>query len=330
MTSVDHDPLRDRVAAGVGKPMSADAPSVSPDEVNIPMIRHWVDAFADHNPVYLDQELAAKTRFKTIVAPPAMMQTWTMGRPVIAGIAERGGAAAEIPADSPIGILIAAGYTGTLATNSEFEFDRYLRIGDRLHFSTELESVSEQKITAVGKGYFVTWINTYYDANKKSVGRQRFRIYKFDPQSIEPTASPAKKKTRKEPAKATGEELPPFVLEVTPTVVVAGAIASRDFMPVHHDRNYAIEQGAPNIFMNILTTNGYVSRYITDWAGPEAMVRSIAIRLGAPAVPGHQLSFSGQVISERASVGERVVEVSVRAANDLGDHATGMVALSLP
>ena len=75
MTSVDHDPLRDRVAAGVGKPMSADAPSVSPDEVNIPMIRHWVDAFADHNPVYLDQELAAKTRFKTIVAPPAMMQT---------------------------------------------------------------------------------------------------------------------------------------------------------------------------------------------------------------------------------------------------------------
>ena len=124
--------------------------------------------------------------------------------------------------------------------------------------------------------------------------------------------------------------MPPFVLEVTPTVVVAGAIASRDFMPVHHDRNYAIEQGAPNIFMNILTTNGYVSRYITDWAGPEAMVRSIAIRLGAPAVPGHQLSFSGQVISERASVGERVVEVSVRAANDLGDHATGMVALSLP
>ena len=120
------------------------------------------------------------------------------------------------------------------------------------------------------------------------------------------------------------------MLEVTPTVVVAGAIASRDFMPVHHDRNYAIEQGAPNIFMNILTTNGYVSRYITDWAGPEAMVRSIAIRLGAPAVPGHQLSFSGQVISERASVGERVVEVSVRAANDLGDHATGTVAFSLP
>ncbi|MCX6504559.1 MAG: MaoC/PaaZ C-terminal domain-containing protein [Actinobacteria bacterium] len=124
--------------------------------------------------------------------------------------------------------------------------------------------------------------------------------------------------------------MPPFVLEVTPTVVVAGAIASRDFMPVHHDRNYAIEQGAPNIFMNILTTNGYVSRYITDWAGPEAMVRSIAIRLGAPAVPGHPLSFSGQVISERASAGERVVEVSVRVANDLGDHATGTVAFSLP
>ncbi|MSO17397.1 MAG: acyl dehydratase [Acidimicrobiia bacterium] len=145
-----------------------------------------------------------------------------------------------------------------------------------------------------------------------------------------PTASPAKKKTSKEPSKATGEELPPFVLEVTPTVVVAGAIASRDFMPVHHDRNFAIEQGAPNIFMNILTTNGYVSRYITDWAGPEAMVHSIAIRLGAPAVPGHPLSFSGRVISESASAGERTVEVAVRAANDLGDHATGTVVFSLP
>ncbi len=113
-------------------------------------------------------------------------------------------------------------------------------------------------------------------------------------------------------------------------MIVAGAIASRDFMPAHHDRDYATAQGAPDIFMNILTTNGYVSRYVTDWAGPEAMLRSISIRLGAPAVPNHVLRFTGKVTSEHPDGTERVVEVAIRATNDLGDHATGTVVLTLP
>ena len=113
-------------------------------------------------------------------------------------------------------------------------------------------------------------------------------------------------------------------------MIVAGAIASRDFMPVHHDAEYARTQGAPDMFMNILTTNGYVARFVTDWAGPEAMVRKIAIRLGAPAVPGQPLRFSGQVARLETEGDEYVVEVTVRAANDLGDHATGTVTVALP
>jgi acyl dehydratase len=129
---------------------------------------------------------------------------------------------------------------------------------------------------------------------------------------------------------AVGDELPRFDLPVTAAVIVAGAIASRDFMPAHHDRDFAVAQGAPDIFMNILTTNGYVSRFVTDWAGPEAMVRKIAIRLGAPAVPGQPLRFTGKVVQTSEEGDERMVEVAVRAANDLGDHATGTVSLSLP
>ena len=129
---------------------------------------------------------------------------------------------------------------------------------------------------------------------------------------------------------AIGDELPPFDLPVTSTVIVAGAIASRDFMPAHHDREFAMAQGAPNMFMNILTTNGYVSRFVTDWAGPEAMIRSIKIRLGAPAVPGQPLRFSGQVAQTSHEGDECVIEVAVRAANDLGDHATGTVVVTLP
>ncbi len=129
---------------------------------------------------------------------------------------------------------------------------------------------------------------------------------------------------------AVGDELPPFELPVTSTVIVAGAIASRDFMPAHHDREFAMAHGAPDLFMNILTTNGYVSRFVTDWAGPEAMVRSIAIRLGAPAVPGQPLRFSGQVTQTSHEGDECVIEVAVRAKNELGDHATGTVVVTLP
>jgi acyl dehydratase len=129
---------------------------------------------------------------------------------------------------------------------------------------------------------------------------------------------------------AIGDELPPFELVLTSTMIVAGAIASRDFMPAHHDPAFAKAQGAPDIFMNILTTNGYVSRYVTDWAGPEAIVKRIAIRLGAPAIPGKTLRFSGRVAGKREQGDECVLELAVRAANDLGDHATGTVVVTLP
>ncbi len=127
-----------------------------------------------------------------------------------------------------------------------------------------------------------------------------------------------------------GTALPDFELDLTPTMVVAGAIASRDFMPVHHSRDYAVAQGAPDIFLNILSTNGYVARYITDWAGPEAMLKKIAIRLGGPAIPGKPLRFTGEVTDRREEEGEFVFDIAVRAANDLGDHATGTVTMSLP
>ncbi len=179
------DELRERLEKYVAKPMGA--PSVAPDPVNVPMIRHWVDALDDRNPVYLDEQLAATTRFGGIVAPPAMLQAWGMPRPRIEGIAARGGAPDDIPADSAIPVLDEAGFVGTLATNSELEFVRYLRPGDRLHLETELEAISERKSTALGQGYFVTWVTTYRDAAGDVVGRQRFRILKFDPRTIDPS-----------------------------------------------------------------------------------------------------------------------------------------------
>jgi len=127
-----------------------------------------------------------------------------------------------------------------------------------------------------------------------------------------------------------GDAITPMRIDVTATVVVAGAIATRDFMPVHHDRDFANSQGAPNIFMNIMTDNGYCSRFLTDWAGPEAIIRKLAIRLGVPVFPGSTLTYTGTVTGTALVDGEGVVELELRATNDLGDHVTGTAVLTLP
>ena len=144
------------------------------------------------------------------------------------------------------------------------------------------------------------------------------------------SAAEAKLRTRPFTGIRVGDELSPMTLEVTATVVVAGAIATRDFMPVHHDRDYANSQGAPDIFMNILSDTAYCSRFLTDWAGPDAAVRRLAIRLGVPMFPGSTLVYSGTVTGCEERDGEGIVQVEFRAVNALGEHLAGTAEIGLP
>lgn len=123
-----------------------------------------------------------------------------------------------------------------------------------------------------------------------------------------------------------GDELPSLVIEATPTFVVSTAIATRDFQDVHHDRDSAVARGSKDIFLNILTDNGLVQRFVTDWTGPEALVRSIKIGLGVPCYAYDTLTFSGQV----SEVDGSVVTVAVTGRCSLGDHVTGTVRVELP
>jgi hypothetical protein len=119
--------------------------------------------------------------------------------------------------------------------------------------------------------------------------------------------------------------LPELKIEATATFVVSTAIATRDFQDVHHDRDAAIARGSKDIFLNILTTTGLVQRFVTDWAGPEALVRNISIRLGVPCYAGDTLVFSGDATSE----GDETL-VSLVGRCSLGDHVTGTVRVVLP
>jgi uncharacterized OB-fold protein/acyl dehydratase len=422
----------------------------APDAVNLPMIRHWAEAMGDTNPVYLDAEFAAASVHGGLVAPPAMVQVWTMrGLRPAPGDGESGD-----PLGSMLAVLDEAGFTSIVATNSEQEYFRYLRHGEHLTVRTSLEDVTGPKRTALGEGWFVTTRNTWYSGTEP-VASMRFRVLRFRPSApkasvgeiLRPAISrdteffwagtarhelriqrcgecgalrhppgpvcpacgaakpdyvvaagtgevysyvvhhhppvpgrqvpfvialvqlpegvrmvgellgvspgqvriglpvraefvqvddeltlPAWREDvprapaapRPAPAaESSGEVLPELVIDVTPTVVITTAIATRDFYEVHHDRDRAVQGGGKDIFVNILTTTGLVQRYVTDWAGPHALVRSVAIRLGVPCYAGDTLTFSGRVGTTGGD--ETVVEIVGRCS--LGEHVTGTVTI---
>ena len=125
-----------------------------------------------------------------------------------------------------------------------------------------------------------------------------------------------------------GDQLPALTLPITTSLIVAGAVASRDYQDVHHDPDLARARGAKDIFMNILTTNGLVGRFVTDWAGPDAVLERVALSLGVPNYPGDTMRMTGEVTAVDRERGH--LEVRVRGANGLGDHVTATVELALP
>jgi acyl dehydratase len=122
-----------------------------------------------------------------------------------------------------------------------------------------------------------------------------------------------------------GEELRPLEIPITRTLIVAGAVASRDYQDVHHDAEAARGKGSPDIFMNILTTNGLVGRYITDHFGAGAVLRKVAIRLGAPNYPGDTMVLTGTI----TAVDGDTAQVRVTGANGIGQHVTGSVTVTV-
>ncbi len=450
-------------------------PRLARDPVNLPMIENWVEAIGDANPVYTDAAFAAASVHGTLVAPPAMMQVWTMA-------GQRAARDGSDPMSQIVQVLEDAGYTSVVATNSDHVFRRYLRHGEKLALRVSLAGLTGPKRTALGEGWFFTTRNTW-SSGDEVVATMDFRILKFRPPAHPPgsrggTAAgpvmrpvispdtrffwdgmsvgelriqrcggcgalrhppgpmcpacggvggvgppgqhgggvrgvgppgqhggspepgyvvaagsgtvfsyvvhhhppvPGKKLPLvialveldegvrvlgempgvspeqvgigmpvrieflrvdseltlpawrpREPEPGRQDRLPDLEVHVSPTFVVASALATRDFTPVHHDRDLAVASGGKDIFLNILTDTGLVQRFLTDWAGPQALVREISVRLGVPCYAGDTLTFSGQVTERRSGPDGDRCAVRVTGRCGLGDHIVASAVVDVP
>jgi uncharacterized OB-fold protein/acyl dehydratase len=178
---MDRQELEARLRSYVGRPTGP--PAVGPDPVNEPMIRHWCEAMGDRNPVYTDPTAARSSVHGGLVAPPTMLQAW-----ILRGIAMAQPMDPSRDAQLSLHQLLTdAGYPSVVATNCEQGYTRYLRPGDQVMAETVIESVSDQKATGLGVGYFVDTRTTFRDATGAELGWMTFRVLKFKPN--QPAAS---------------------------------------------------------------------------------------------------------------------------------------------
>ena len=158
--------------------VSAAAPEVARDEVNEAMIRRWCDVIEDENPAYTDEQAAKQSVHGGLVAPPTMLQAW-----VLPGIemVEWGVGEPKTTQQKLHKFLTDHGFSGVVATNCDQSFERYLKVGDRITGHTIIESISEEKATALGVGYFIVTRTRFVDQNENEVGSMSFRVLKFKP-----------------------------------------------------------------------------------------------------------------------------------------------------
>jgi uncharacterized OB-fold protein/acyl dehydratase len=185
MTPEETKAFEAKVHGYVGREISA--PVRANDDVNKAMIRHWAEVMGDENPVYTDEAFAAASSKGGIIAPPTMLLTWAMeGYSMCQELNEPLDVQRELHA-----IFDAHGFIGVLGTNTRTEFYRDLRPGDQITSHTIIDSISERKNTARGVGYFVETVNTFTDQTGAKVGRQVFRVLKFQPNAATTEAKAA-------------------------------------------------------------------------------------------------------------------------------------------
>jgi len=310
-------------------------------------IWQWCAAMGDNNPLYHDEAYRRGAGLERPVAPPAMMQMWTM-RDVSMQFAP---GSTEAPPYAVFDVLAAQGYAANVAVSYDICFHRLLEEGDSAHHFTTIESISALKKTAVGDGYFVVEHAEYFDQHSKLFAEARITYLQYHPASPSPPQPAAQApgvattsgtvatagEQQQRPAVAdihaidisAGDSLPELLIPITHKLIVSGAIATQDFIDVHHNAPAAVAAGMPDIFMNILTTCGLAARYLSDWAGPGSRLIRLAFRLQAPNTPGDTMHLNGRVVAVETSEHGPQTQVNFEGANSRGVHVSGSATLLL-
>ncbi|PRX27393.1 MaoC dehydratase-like protein [Paraburkholderia sp. BL18I3N2] len=270
--------VRERMAREFG-------PIIAWDVINEPMIRQFLEAFG------YGERPGPEGLITGPRVPAAMLQVWTM-----AGYTGRHApGSADRDAWDVLELLGEYGFTKAIGVSSSQQYDRQPLVGDRLMYTSHLHAMSGLKRTAVGDGYFVTVRCKFANQLGLSIGSIEFTMLVVRP-AVQDVTSPLKQQSENGGVGLTreinGQPFPELRVPVSVTSIIATAIATRDFHPVHHSQDFARASGSPDIFMNILSINGYVERFV--WESFGRSVHSIAVKLALPIYPGDELSFSGK------------------------------------
>jgi acyl dehydratase len=313
---------------------------LSVDEVCRPLIRYWCEAFEDTNRIYSDDTFATKTRFGGIIAPSALA----------ASIARRPFAALD---DGQMFGLI--GIVGdklnlpeSVVQRVDYDFLLPLRLGDRVRCVERVVGISDEKVTGLGTGRFVTLERGYHNQRDELLSKATLSFFKYPRGSRRKehqraTAVGAEAKPGAPSAVASvhpadltpgpelarvGDALPSMPLTLSVTRMVVMAYVSRDFNPIHHDMEYARANGAPHMIVQWACYAGILARFLTDWAGPSAWIQRISFQMHRMNCPGDALSVTGTV-ARALDVEQRSLEVTTSIANQNGLTTEGSAVLLL-
>jgi hypothetical protein len=317
-------------------------PYMSFNPVSAAQIWQWCSAMGDNNPAYLPGD--------SQLAPPAMMQMWTM-RDINDRYAP---GSTDAPPYQVFDAMEAMGYPANVAVSYDISIHRYLRLQERPMHYTTVVNISDKKTTGLGVGFFVTEHVEYLTQDERLFAEALITYFQYQPTVVEGQGDSAEGATAASAAIGAeqaggrcgdgqpgfsnidiarlqvGDELPELLIPITHKLIIGGAIATQDFIPVHHNVPAARAAGMSDIFMNILTTSGLLGRYLGDWAGSNSRLESIAFKLMAPNFPGDTMVLQGEVTQvSPTSHGVQAV-VAFGAKNRLGYHARGTATLALP
>ncbi len=319
-------------------------PYCSFNAVSRVQVWQWCLAMGDRNPLYLDDDYRRGAGFDRVVAPPAMMQMWTM-RDVNAEYAP---GTADDAGPKVFDKLAGQGFPGIVAVSYDISFHRLLLEGERAHHYSTIVSISPLKQTALGEGYFVTDRAEFLDQHNALFAEALITYFVYRPMPVDGTTRQAGQPTPAAPTQLSndapwrssftdisyaslreGQALPDLAIPITHLLIVSAAIATQDFTNVHHNLPAAKAAAMPDIFMNILTSSGLCARYLSDWAGAGSRLRHLTFKLQAPNVPGDTMVMHGTVVKLEQDGSESRVTVDFAGRNSRGVHVSGAAILAL-